>query len=190
MPVKVKIKPFHKKTTTPLLRPKPGDGTYTRRIELKSNSALDRALVLNLAADHHSAILYLDVHSSTPFRVSLDLRLRKTAQLRLKILIRAFVDNFKVDLLVKGVLFDTSQLEITTDTLLRAQTIESGYINVQERFILHNKAILLSTPKFSLLPGGIEQIHGMVVYSLSHKEEYFLGCRGFDPVRARALVSL
>ncbi len=133
--------------------------------------------------------LDLVISDTTKHRIDIYLYLSGHQRLRCSFVARPKVNNFFIEVYIKAVLEEESYLNIKTDTIVD-EDITKGYANFQERFLIFDKASLETVPEFSILPAGIEQIHGMVVYSLDDKQGYYLATRGFDKDASIRLLSL
>ncbi len=133
--------------------------------------------------------LDLVISDTAEHRIDVYLYLSGHQKLTCSFIARPKVNSFFIEVYIKAVLEEESYLNIKTDTIVD-ENITKGYANFQERFLIFDKASLETIPEFSILPAGIEQIHGMVVYSLDDKQGYYLATRGFDKTASTRLLSL
>jgi len=129
----------------------------------------------------------------------------------IQIFVAPIMDNFHFTLHVTAVLTDTAQLTLKTDTIpqkLHAQTLQirfkghgdpvysyikqkntgvplvsTGFVNIQKRILVFDKAKVTAVPEFRVLPGSINALHGLVIYNLSPKEKFYLQSRGVMDVK-------
>ena len=58
------------------------------------------------------------------------------------------------------------------------KNMSKGRVVINQRVLMFSDCQVNAVPEFSILPGGIEQIHGLVIFSLEPEQVYFLQSRG------------
>ena len=159
--------------------------------EIKSSFAKD----LLISSDDHIAqniTTFVPVNTEEDIELNIKIILKGTDSLNLRLYFLPQKDNFNITCNITAVTINHSNFSIITDTLVKSdinlnidipaklnlREVTKGYVNVQENFLMFDESQIKSVPEFSILPGGIEQIHGMVIYSLDTFQDFFLRNRG------------
>ncbi len=91
--------------------------------------------------------------------------------------------NLQTDLVVKEALGSVKQKPKEIRMLLKENNVRFGHINIDQHLLFFDNAQIYSIPEYSILPAGIEQVHGMVIYSLEPVQKFFLRNRGISNVK-------
>ena len=161
---------------------------------------LDLKLRLSSVSEELAGALWLSPLSLIS-SFSFSIFLQKKQKMKLRIYVVPKNNNFKVNVKLNAVLFDNSFLDVQTDLIVKqalggprkviapvqkvidAYDVDKGYIDISEHILFFDNAIVNSVPEYSILPGGITQIHGMVIYGLEDSHKYFLYSRGINNIK-------
>ena len=113
----------------------------------------------------------------------------------LKVYFVPHVEDFDIESKINMVVFNDGNLSIAADALLKnSENVDStiysdlkelhkGRVVVSKNILVFDNPVVKAVPEFSILPGGIEQIHGMVIYGLETMQRFFLRNRGISNLK-------